>query len=64
MSAQTQDSYYAFQQNLLKAASVIETRLNNSATSKTSTAFGTYGGTGESLSTLFTAITTFITNLG
>lgn len=64
MAAQTQDAYYSFQQNLLKLASVIETRKDNLATGKASSSFGAYGGTGESCSTLIDAVQTFITALG
>lgn len=65
MAAQTQDAYAAFQQNLLKLASVIECRPNNLATGKAGiTKNADYGGTNESATTLIGAISTFITNLG
>lgn len=63
MAAQTQDAYYAFQQNLLKLASIIECRPNNNATGKAGFT-SNYGGTNESATTLIGAISTFITNLG
>ena len=63
MAAQTQDAWYSFIQNCIKASDIAASRPTNlpaNAAAVTSVA----GGTGESFSTVTGNITTFLTNLG
>ena len=63
MAAQTEDAYVAFYQNLVKLVQIIGSRTNNLAANAAGITAAA-GGTGESASTVITAVSTFITNLG
>lgn len=63
MAAQTQDAWYSFIENCLKAASIAANRSTNLPANAAGVT-AAYGGTAESFSTVTGAITTFLTNLG